>query len=163
MNEEIRRRARELGFDECRITTAVPPQSARQFQEWLASERHGEMAYLDRNAEKRIDPTKVLSEAKIIITGHQPQEEGYLVNGPHHLILASDHNQGVFLPMDLSETYDMDTLVPVAGTRLWIEKMKDMKMTYQYVEVPGGDHGSVLTTGAPDIFAFFAKHTKAAR
>src|SRR6185503_9516502 len=55
---------------------------------------------------------------------------------------------------------DMDTLVPVAGTRLWIEKMKDMKMTYQYVEVPGGDHGSVLTTGAPDIFAFFAKHTK---
>jgi predicted peptidase len=58
---------------------------------------------------------------------------------------------------------DMDTLVPVAGTRLWIEKMKDMKMAYQYVEVPGGDHGSVLTSGAPDIFAFFAKHTKAAR
>ena len=58
---------------------------------------------------------------------------------------------------------DMDTLVPVAGTRLWIEKMKEMKMTYQYVEVPGGTHGSVLTTGAPDIFAFFAKHTKAAR
>jgi len=58
---------------------------------------------------------------------------------------------------------DMDTLVPVAGTRLWIDKMKEMKMTYQYVEVPGGDHGSVLTTGAPDIFAFFAKHSKAAR
>jgi len=58
---------------------------------------------------------------------------------------------------------DMDTLVPVAGTRLWIDKMKEMKMTYQYVEVPGGDHGSVLTTGAPDIFAFFAKHTKASR
>ena len=55
---------------------------------------------------------------------------------------------------------DMDTLVPVAGTRLWIEKMKELKMTYQYVEVPGGDHGSVLTSGAPDIFAFFAKHTK---
>lgn len=58
---------------------------------------------------------------------------------------------------------DMDTLVPVAGTRLWIEQMKDLKMTYQYVEVPGGDHGSVLTTGAPDIFAFFATHTKAGR
>jgi predicted peptidase len=58
---------------------------------------------------------------------------------------------------------DMDTLVPVAGARRWIEKMKDLKMTYEYVEVPGGDHGSVLTTGAPDIFAFFAKHTKAAR
>ena len=58
---------------------------------------------------------------------------------------------------------DMDTLVPVAGTRLWIDKMKSLNMTYQYVEVPGGDHGSVLTTGAPDIFAFFAKHSKTAR
>src|SRR5215212_1046911 len=50
-------------------------------------------------------------EAKIILTGHQPQEDGYLVNGPQHLILASDHNQGVFLPMDLSKSYDMETLV----------------------------------------------------
>jgi len=58
---------------------------------------------------------------------------------------------------------DMDTLVPVAGTRLWIDKMKELNMTHQYVEVPGGDHGSVLTTGAPDIFAFFAKYTKATR
>ena len=56
---------------------------------------------------------------------------------------------------------DMDTLVPVAGTRLWIEKLRDLKMSYQYVEVPGGTHGSVLTTGAPDIFAFFATHSKA--
>jgi len=58
---------------------------------------------------------------------------------------------------------DMDTLVPVAGARLWIEKMKELKITHQYVEVAGGDHGSVLTTGAPDIFAFFGKYTKAAR
>jgi predicted peptidase len=58
---------------------------------------------------------------------------------------------------------DMDTLVPVAGARLWAEKMKSLNMTHQYVEVAGGDHGSVLTTGAPDIFAFFAKYTKAAR
>jgi len=58
---------------------------------------------------------------------------------------------------------DMDELVPVTGTRLWIDQMKELNMTYQYVEVPGGTHGSVLTTGAPDIFAFFAKHTKATR
>ena len=58
---------------------------------------------------------------------------------------------------------DMDELVPVTGTRLWIDQMKELKMDYQYVEVPGGTHGSVLTSGAPDIFAFFAKHSKAAR
>ena len=55
---------------------------------------------------------------------------------------------------------DMDTLVPVAGARLWVEKMKELNIPHQYVEVAGGDHGSVLTTGAPDIFGFFAKYSK---
>jgi hypothetical protein len=49
--------------------------------------------------------------ADIIITGHQPQEAGFLVNGEHHLILASDHNQGVFLPIDLAKKYTMEELV----------------------------------------------------
>jgi predicted peptidase len=56
---------------------------------------------------------------------------------------------------------DADPLVPVAGARRWVEKMKELKMTHQYIEVAGGDHGSVITTGTPDIFAFFNKHTKA--
>jgi hypothetical protein len=51
-------------------------------------------------------------EADILLTGHQPQESGYATNGPQHLILASDHNQGVFLPLDLAEKYTMDTLLP---------------------------------------------------
>ena len=55
---------------------------------------------------------------------------------------------------------DQDTLVPVAGARLWIDKMKELNITHQYVEVAGGDHGSVLTTGMADIFGFFAKHSK---
>lgn len=46
-----------------------------------------------------------------IITGHQPQDTGFAVNGDRHLIIASDHNQGVFLPIDLSEAYDVPKLV----------------------------------------------------
>jgi hypothetical protein len=47
----------------------------------------------------------------LLITGHQPQDLGYGINGERHLILASDHNQGVFLPLNLSQTYDMATIV----------------------------------------------------
>jgi hypothetical protein len=47
----------------------------------------------------------------LLVTGHQPQETGYAVNGDHHLILASEHSQGVFLPIDLRKTYDMPGLV----------------------------------------------------
>ncbi|MGA2581687.1 MAG: metallophosphoesterase [Tepidisphaeraceae bacterium] len=49
--------------------------------------------------------------ATILVTGHQSQEVGYAVNGDRHLIIASEHNQGVFLPLDLSQTYDMPALV----------------------------------------------------
>lgn len=49
--------------------------------------------------------------ARLIVTGHQPQEMGYAVNGEQHLIIASDHNQGVFLTLSTTETYDMDALL----------------------------------------------------
>jgi epoxyqueuosine reductase len=67
MKEKIRQRALELGFDDCRFTSADSPQSAGQFQHWIAEKNHGEMIYLERNAEKRIDPQKVLPGAKSVI------------------------------------------------------------------------------------------------
>ncbi len=68
MKAAIRQRARELGFDDCRVTTASPPESAQHFQEWLAEQREGEMAYLARTADKRIEPQRVLPGAKSVIT-----------------------------------------------------------------------------------------------
>ena len=67
MKAAIRQRALELGFDDCRFTTAAAPASAEQFQNWLAEKQYGEMAWLERNAPKRIDPQKVLAGAKSVI------------------------------------------------------------------------------------------------
>jgi hypothetical protein len=49
--------------------------------------------------------------AKLLVVGHQPQETGYAVVGDRMLILASDHNQGVFVTADTSDDYDMDKLL----------------------------------------------------
>src|SRR5258705_10749864 len=68
MNDVIRVKARELGFDDCRFTTAAAPAFAEKLTQWLAQGRHGEMAYLQRNAHKRIDPQQVLAGAKSVIT-----------------------------------------------------------------------------------------------
>ena len=68
MKEVIRARAIELGFDDCRVTTATPPLSAAQFQQWLAEGRQGGMAYLERNAAKRVDPEQVLPGARSVVT-----------------------------------------------------------------------------------------------
>lgn len=68
MKTAIREHARELGFDACRFTSAAAPENAAHFQTWLTAGRHGEMSYLQRNAEKRIAPEKILPGARSIIT-----------------------------------------------------------------------------------------------
>jgi epoxyqueuosine reductase len=67
MKAAIRQRARELGFDDCRFTHAEAPASANRFQDWLAEKRHGEMAWLERTAPKRIELQHVLPAAKSVI------------------------------------------------------------------------------------------------
>ena len=67
MKEALKARARELGFDDCRVTTARAPETGGKFEQWLARQSHGEMAWLERNAFKRVNPAQVLSEAKSIV------------------------------------------------------------------------------------------------
>jgi epoxyqueuosine reductase len=68
MKEAIQKRAEELGFDACRFTSAEPPAHKDHFERWLRSGCQGDMGYLQRNAHKRIDPQKVLANARTIIS-----------------------------------------------------------------------------------------------
>src|SRR5262252_8040902 len=91
MKVAIVQRARELGFDDCRFTTAEPPGSAAQFRHWLDQNRQGEMAYLERNAHKRVDPQKVLPGAKSIIVlaagySAEPPRSAEPTNGPRGIV-----------------------------------------------------------------------------
>ena len=58
---------------------------------------------------------------------------------------------------------DKDALVKVDNTRRWIAKMKDLKMDYQYIEIPGGDHlFSVIANPGmiARVFDFFDAHPR---
>ena len=59
--------ARALGFDDCRIAPAQPAAHRALFEQWLAEGKHGDMAWLARNPERRTDPTLVLPGAKSVI------------------------------------------------------------------------------------------------
>jgi len=63
------------------------------------------------------------------------------------------------LPMILAHG-DADQSVSVTQTRRWADKMRDLKMTYEYYEIPGGAHRDAIIIGAPRVFAFFDKHSK---
>ena len=59
--------AHELGFDSCRVAGCDPPLHANEFGDWLRDGAQGEMSYMERGAEKRRDPHKVLPGARSII------------------------------------------------------------------------------------------------
>jgi dipeptidyl aminopeptidase/acylaminoacyl peptidase len=54
----------------------------------------------------------------------------------------------------------MDTAVPVAGTRRYVERLKELNAIYEYIEIPGLDHN---IAGIPDMYKFFEKHSSPAR
>jgi dipeptidyl aminopeptidase/acylaminoacyl peptidase len=53
-----------------------------------------------------------------------------------------------------------DTVVPPENTRTWSAAMKELDMKHEYIELPDGDHGTVISGGMPNIFKFFADHPK---
>ena len=56
----IRSKARELGFEKVGFAPVGEAPRAGFLRDWLAREFHGEMAYMERGAERRMDPAKVL-------------------------------------------------------------------------------------------------------
>lgn len=50
-------------------------------------------------------------QVDLFIVGHQPQASGHLVHENCMLIIASDHNHGVFTTLDLGKPVTMDLLV----------------------------------------------------
>ncbi len=62
--------------------------------------------------------TEVL-EADLFITGHQPQTEGWTQAGNNLLILASDHNHGCLIKLDLTQPYNIqqaqEAIVPLSS------------------------------------------------
>jgi epoxyqueuosine reductase len=93
----IKSRAAALGFDLCGITGADPSGHADFFRQWTADGKAGEMAWLARNAERRLDPRTVLPGARsIIIAGlnywqAQPARRGriarYALGDDYHALL----------------------------------------------------------------------------
>ncbi|HTE40866.1 MAG TPA: alpha/beta hydrolase, partial [Steroidobacteraceae bacterium] len=58
---------------------------------------------------------------------------------------------------------DKDTLVNVEVTRQWVAKMKELKMTHEYIEIADGNHFNTITRNPEmigKVFEFLAKQKK---
>jgi epoxyqueuosine reductase len=64
---DVKREAAACGFDLCGITPAAAFPELRFLREWLARGYAGEMAYMERTAERRADVRRVLPSARSVI------------------------------------------------------------------------------------------------
>jgi epoxyqueuosine reductase len=71
MNNEIRNKAFELGFDLCGIAQVRPLEEYRdKLYYWIDHGFHAGMLYMERNREKRINPALLVDDAHtVIVTG----------------------------------------------------------------------------------------------
>jgi len=69
LEERIRGLGLALGLDAVGIGGAEPTQRTRFLRDWISRGFAGEMAYLERRLEERIDPRRVLTGAKALIVG----------------------------------------------------------------------------------------------
>jgi hypothetical protein len=65
--------------------------------------RNHSQATLDKMAE--------ILDADIFILGHQPQPEGWSRAGENLIIVASNHNHGCLIPVDLTQSYTIEMLI----------------------------------------------------
>ncbi len=64
LGERIEAVARALGFDRAGIARLEPTRESAFFADWIARGHHGEMAWLARNVEKRVDPRTLFEGAR---------------------------------------------------------------------------------------------------
>lgn len=67
LTDRIKAYARSLGFDWVGITPVAPAPHASAYREWLNRGFAGEMAYLERHAERRQHPARILPGARSLI------------------------------------------------------------------------------------------------
>ena len=65
----IKSRAKELGFLSCGVSRAeFLEEEAPRLERWLKQHMHGEMSYMERNFDKRLDPTLLVPGAKSVVS-----------------------------------------------------------------------------------------------
>jgi predicted phosphodiesterase len=62
-------------------------------------------------SQQTLDKMAELFDVDIFILGHQPQQQGWSQAGKNLIIIASDHNHGCLLPIDLAKSYTVETLI----------------------------------------------------
>ena len=86
-SSSIKQKAFDLGFDLCGVSAAERHPRLARLAEWIAEGRAGDMAYLSRSLDERLNPRRVLATARSVVsvacvyTTEPPNDPADLVEG----------------------------------------------------------------------------------
>ena len=102
----IKQLSTQLGFDYCGIAKALPlDDDARKLEQWLNKKMHGSMHYMANHFDLRIDPTKLVPDAKSVVTllinyfpsaqqnTNAPKVSKYAYGNDYHDVIRNKLNQ----------------------------------------------------------------------
>ena len=64
-----------------------------------------------RHSQALLDKMAELFDVDTFVLGHQPQQQGWSQAGKNLIIIASNHNHGCLLPINLTESYTIEQLI----------------------------------------------------
>lgn len=67
LKSQLIAKALELGFGDCRVAEAKPAPHRELYEQWVAEGKYGDMAWMARNMDRRIDPRVVQPGARSVI------------------------------------------------------------------------------------------------
>lgn len=156
LRERLTARALALGFDVCRVTDARNPESGRHLMAAIAEGRHGEMHWLARTADRRMDLRKVLPDVRSVVvlgTNYAPEEETM----PSNSDFLARNPRGVVARYARHTDYHDILAKPLAELAAWLDREGGIGSR----SVPYVDTGPILERDLAQRagVGFIGKHT----
>ncbi|MBC9890578.1 MAG: tRNA epoxyqueuosine(34) reductase QueG, partial [Opitutae bacterium] len=69
LTQQCREEALRLGFDLCGFAPIEVKLRKDYFRRWIEEGRHGTMTWMERNNDRRLNPAKIIPQARSIVMG----------------------------------------------------------------------------------------------
>ncbi len=126
-NEQIKQKAKELGFDACGFTKAEELVEEKEIlKEWLDKEMYGNMHYMANHFEKRVDPSKLVDGAKtviVLLSNYTPKEKQIHVDAPiiARYAYGQDYHHVIKDKLKLLFNFIKDEIYPELDGRFFVD------------------------------------------
>lgn len=136
-SQQIKAKAQELKFDLVGITPAHPPHDFSFFQDWLHQGYSGQMAYLEKGAQKRKDPSLILEGVQSVIccalnyfTEEKNPQSDSTSGKISSYAWGKDYHKVVLEKLEALEKFIHEKIAPHAKTKSYVDTGAILERSY---------------------------------